>query len=585
MQTPHPAGCPRLRGVKGRGGMSVPALALAPVLIDPRTGTGANVPDPRTTNCSTAPPATTTTPGSPGPPPPAAASAPSGSHGTIRDLDPATGEIVRTLDTDTLPGQGDLHPVRGPPRLGLPGLRRDLPPRHLPAHPRRAHRRQRHPRHGARASVRVRHLHRALASARAHPPHRRPAAGPPVPAPPRSHAAARTAAHLLRPAPQRRPTPRSAGRCARTATTTPPPWCGTPARPELWRRSPPPAPPAGPPRRDAQQAAAGPGQVRTPRWPSTRPAAWSTSTPSSASTPPATTPAARPPACTAAPAADAIARPPPPSDLRPPAAGPIAGPALAACGLGEPRSTPGRSAVPAPGGAWTATSRWRTTSPSTPPRPPRPRPARTGRIRSPAAIDALRCAAHHRLIATAGSSASGPAADSCALTAWAHMLGYRRPLPHQIPPLLHHLRAAARRPHRLPPRPAPPGRRDRPLGRDLDETAVLVVATWTYAGTGQAHHRRRHLALAAAARAREHRPGRPRRLARRTCSREGGLAGGQDSADRSGGRRRAGDISQQAVRAARGWLDPIGSHRRFSPRPGRGARSLRRWLARSGGVR
>ena len=34
--------------------------------------------------------------------------------------------------------QGDLPAVRGPPRLGLPALRRDLPRRHLPAHPRRA---------------------------------------------------------------------------------------------------------------------------------------------------------------------------------------------------------------------------------------------------------------------------------------------------------------------------------------------------------------------------------------------------------------------------------------------------------------
>jgi hypothetical protein len=82
--------------------MSVPALALAPVLIDPRTGTGA----------STAPldaqlldrasrddyhqwlAGTTATGG---------CVRPVRLHGTIRDLDPATGEILRTLDTDTLP--------------------------------------------------------------------------------------------------------------------------------------------------------------------------------------------------------------------------------------------------------------------------------------------------------------------------------------------------------------------------------------------------------------------------------------------------------------------------------------------------
>lgn len=82
--------------------MSVPALALAPVLIDPRTGTGA----------STAPldaqlldragrgdyhawlAGTTATGG---------CVRPVRLHGTIRDLNPATGEILRSLDTDTLP--------------------------------------------------------------------------------------------------------------------------------------------------------------------------------------------------------------------------------------------------------------------------------------------------------------------------------------------------------------------------------------------------------------------------------------------------------------------------------------------------
>jgi hypothetical protein len=82
--------------------MSVPALALAPVLIDPRTGTGANV---RTLNDELLDrtarddyhqwlAGTTATGG---------CVRPVRLHGTIRDLDPATGEILRTLDTDTLP--------------------------------------------------------------------------------------------------------------------------------------------------------------------------------------------------------------------------------------------------------------------------------------------------------------------------------------------------------------------------------------------------------------------------------------------------------------------------------------------------
>ncbi len=49
----------------------------------------------------------------------------------------------------------------------------------------------------------------------------------------------------------------------------------------------------------------------------------------------------------------------------------------------------------------------------------------------------------------------------------------------------------------------PDGEKD-PWGRDLDDTTVLVMATWAYAGTGYASTAERQLALAAAARAREH---------------------------------------------------------------------------------
>jgi hypothetical protein len=82
--------------------MSVPALALAPVLIDPGTGTGAS---PRPLNTQLLDRATrpdyhawlaqTATANG--------CTRPVRLHGTIRDLDPATGEILHTLDTETLP--------------------------------------------------------------------------------------------------------------------------------------------------------------------------------------------------------------------------------------------------------------------------------------------------------------------------------------------------------------------------------------------------------------------------------------------------------------------------------------------------
>jgi Replication initiator protein, pSAM2 len=49
----------------------------------------------------------------------------------------------------------------------------------------------------------------------------------------------------------------------------------------------------------------------------------------------------------------------------------------------------------------------------------------------------------------------------------------------------------------------PDGERD-PWGRELDERVVLVLANWTYTGTGYRTPGDHQLALAAAARAREH---------------------------------------------------------------------------------
>jgi hypothetical protein len=63
---------------------------------------------------------------------------------------------------------------------------------------------------------------------------------------------------------------------------------------------------------------------------------------------------------------------------------------------------------------------------------------------------------------------------------------------------LREARTDHRRAHRHP-----DGERD-PWGRPLDETTVLVVKTWTYAGTGSTGADDSALALASAARAREH---------------------------------------------------------------------------------
>ena len=61
---------------------------------------------------------------------------------------------------------------------------------------------------------------------------------------------------------------------------------------------------------------------------------------------------------------------------------------------------------------------------------------------------------------------------------------------------------AARTAHRRAQR-HPGGERD-PWGRPLDESVVLVLSTWTYAGTGYTTTPGAELATASAARAREH---------------------------------------------------------------------------------
>ena len=132
-------------------------------------------------------------------------------------------------DTATEPG-GVLLTACGNRRESVcPACSAGVQARRPPARPRRADRRQGHPRDRRRASVRVRHLHRPLVRPGPRPPPAR-QDRPALPPPPRPQGAALPARprHLLPAPPRATTTPGSAGRCARTATTTPPPCCSTP---------------------------------------------------------------------------------------------------------------------------------------------------------------------------------------------------------------------------------------------------------------------------------------------------------------------------------------------------------------------
>jgi Replication initiator protein, pSAM2 len=121
------------------------------------------------------------------------------------------------------------------------------------------------------------------------------------------------------------------------------------------------------------------------------------------------------------------------------------------------------------------------------------------RLRDQTDIERLRCAAHYRrLITTAWQLGT-----RC--RAWAHMLGYGGHFltkSRRYSVTFGQLRQA-RTDHRRAARP-PDADRDA-WGRPLDETVVLVLPViWTYEGIGHRVAADAELALAAAARAREH---------------------------------------------------------------------------------
>ena len=107
------------------------------------------------------------------------------------------------------------------------------------------------------------------------------------------------------------------------------------------------------------------------------------------------------------------------------------------------------------------------------------------RIRHPSDIDGLRCSAHYKqMIRTAWQLGARDATGDPRLRLYAHLLGYGgHPLTksRRYSVTFGQLRAA-RTEHRRAQR-HPGGERD-PWGRPLDETTVLVLAHWTYAGTG-----------------------------------------------------------------------------------------------------
>jgi hypothetical protein len=127
------------------------------------------------------------------------------------------------------------------------------------------------------------------------------------------------------------------------------------------------------------------------------------------------------------------------------------------------------------------------------------------RFRHRADIATLRCHQHYRqLMTTAWDLAAAQATADPRLRKWAHLLGYGG---HCLTKSRHYsvtfsqLRAERRQYQRH--LRYPDGERD-PWGRPLDETVVLILKTWSYAGTGYGGTAEAQMAFASAARARDH---------------------------------------------------------------------------------
>ena len=111
------------------------------------------------------------------------------------------------------------------------------------------------------------------------------------------------------------------------------------------------------------------------------------------------------------------------------------------------------------------------------------------RLRSALDIQALRCPPHHkRMVLTSWELGARDATGDPRFRRHAHTLGYGgHPLTksRRYSLTFGHLRGE-RAQHRRAQR-WPDGERD-PWGRPLDNTVVLILKTWTYAGTGYTTH-------------------------------------------------------------------------------------------------
>jgi hypothetical protein len=111
------------------------------------------------------------------------------------------------------------------------------------------------------------------------------------------------------------------------------------------------------------------------------------------------------------------------------------------------------------------------------------------RIRTAFELQGLRCSRHYReMITAAWRLGARDATGEPRFRQWAHMLGYGGHFltkSRRYSVTFGQLRTA-RTAHRGAQR-HPGGERD-PWGRPLDESVVLILSTWTYAGTGYTTH-------------------------------------------------------------------------------------------------